>query len=458
MSCCCCSGFLIAGAILAVVLAKFYCCRKKNEKPKLKKEDYKKDIVYLYQFKRNSGLPNMSPYCVKVETFLRGHNIQYEVIEGNFQRSQKGLLPFIELNGEQIADSEFIIEHLSKHFNIKDNSPKEISAAGRAVSRIIHIVFRLKDHEGIKKLVANFLPGFLIPIGVPVIKMLMRRRLGGYGSFTESELKQLYRRNLQAASDILGERKFFDNEKPKLKKENYQKDVVYLFQFKRVSGLPNISPYCMKVETFLRSHNIRYEVVDDNFQRGQNGLLPFIELNGKQIADSEFIIEHLEKHFNLQDNTSKEVSAAGRTISRMFDTEVFKIQIRFKEKEPEFRRLLLVDNVPKILFPVLLPYIGRVLRKRLGEYSSFSEFELKQIYRKDLQAASDLLGDKKFFGGNKPNLADCSVFGQLASLYYLPFPSDLNSVIDEYPSLRRLLNTIIREYYPDLGVANRLVE
>lgn len=43
------------------------------------KADYEKDVVYLYQFSRFPTLPSASPFCLKVETWLRMAGIKYEV-------------------------------------------------------------------------------------------------------------------------------------------------------------------------------------------------------------------------------------------------------------------------------------------------------------------------------------------------------------------------------------------
>lgn len=43
-------------------------------------------------------------------------------------------------------------------------------------------------------------------------------------------------------------------------KTNYEKDVVYLYQFSRTPLLPSLSPYCLKVETWLRLAGVKYEV------------------------------------------------------------------------------------------------------------------------------------------------------------------------------------------------------
>jgi len=44
-----------------------------------------------------------------------------------------------------------------------------------------------------------------------------------------------------------------------VKKQNFDKDVVYLYQFSRTPVIPSMSPYCLKVETWLRLAGLKYE-------------------------------------------------------------------------------------------------------------------------------------------------------------------------------------------------------
>lgn len=48
--------------------------------------------------------------------------------------------------------------------------------------------------------------------------------------------------------------------KPSVFKQNFEKDVVYLYQFARTTSLPSLSPYVLKVETWLRLVGLKYEV------------------------------------------------------------------------------------------------------------------------------------------------------------------------------------------------------
>lgn len=53
-------------------------------------------------------------------------------------------------------------------------------------------------------------------------------------------------------------------------KSNFEKDIIYLFQFSRTPLLPSLSPYCLKVETWLRLAGLKYEVnINKNFLKGK---------------------------------------------------------------------------------------------------------------------------------------------------------------------------------------------
>lgn len=47
---------------------------------------------------------------------------------------------------------------------------------------------------------------------------------------------------------------------PKVRKTNWEQDVVYLYQFPRAPTVPSVSAYCLKVENYLRMNEIKYEV------------------------------------------------------------------------------------------------------------------------------------------------------------------------------------------------------
>merc|ERR1711928_6148 len=73
----------------------------------LQKPNYKENVVYLVQFPCSPVIRTISPFALKLETYLRLRNVPYEPVY-SLKFSRKGQIPYIELNGEQIPDSNVI--------------------------------------------------------------------------------------------------------------------------------------------------------------------------------------------------------------------------------------------------------------------------------------------------------------------------------------------------------------
>lgn len=94
-------------------------------------------IIQLYIFKSKAGAPNGSPFCQKMETFLRATGIRYEVKYTLNSSAPKKKLPYITIDGDTanpLPDTHFIIKHLVQS-RIAPDLDAPLSAAERADSR-----------------------------------------------------------------------------------------------------------------------------------------------------------------------------------------------------------------------------------------------------------------------------------------------------------------------------------
>ncbi|EYC28403.1 hypothetical protein Y032_0007g3208 [Ancylostoma ceylanicum] len=234
-------------------------------------------------------------------------------------------------------------------------------------------------------------------------------------------------------------------------KTDWKKDTVYLYQFPRSKALPNVSPFCLKVETFLKANKIPYEVCPVRMSRSEYGLLPFIELNGEHIADSQIIINRLIEHFNVKPLSSPRDEAVARAVDRMADTHTFLVQYQFKlvENTDEFMNLILRDmGCPSALVPILTPVAsffmrGKAMKRIAAGIGMMSSENYRDLLKKDYDAFQSLLGEQKFLFGDHITAADCTVFGQLATTLYIPTNSHAKDVLkDQYPALVEYCNRI----------------
>jgi len=251
-------------------------------------------------------------------------------------------------------------------------------------------------------------------------------------------------------------KKWGKREKPLvIHKTDYKKDVVYLYQFHRSPVLPNLSPFCLKVETWLRINNIPYEVVPSWTMRSKEGLLPFVELNGEHIADSQLILFKLSKHFNKEDKLPKEKLAIARAVDRMIEGSLLFALICYKVVENTAKFIhpsVSGVPIPEFVTNLAAPFIHGQMKGRLRAQGIYKHdrADILEIQRRDLQALSDILGNYKFVMGDEPTTVDCTVFGNLATCYYLPYDQPMKALLQkEFTNVRDLLERIKTRFFSD---------
>ncbi len=111
----------------------------------------------------------------------------------------------------------------------------------------------------------------------------------------------------------------------RVKWNNVGKDVVVLHMFPRAKFSPNLTPYPIKLETFLRMTKIKYEV-DFEEPIGSKGKSPWMTFNGQEVADSHICIDHLKRDVegvDLDAHLTAEERAVARGFRALFEDHLY---------------------------------------------------------------------------------------------------------------------------------------
>ena len=186
--------------------------------------------------------------------------------------------------------------------------------------------------------------------------------------------------------------------------------MITLYQFPASRDLPSLSPYCLRVETYLKMAGIEY---DNEFVRNPGkapkGKLPYISDGGMLVADSTLIIDHLERVHNP--NFGVELTEEQKNLSHALERMVMEytcwsiLWTRW-ETQPGWSRLgpLFFGAMPWYL----KAWLPKMVRKKMISalscqgFSRHSESEIKEILHKDLSVLSSVLGDKPYFLVTRP--------------------------------------------------------
>jgi glutathione S-transferase len=89
-------------------------------------------MIVIYGFGPGFGLPEISPFVTKTEVQLKMAGLFYRKEKAKPTASPKGQLPFIEDDGEVIADSTFIRAHLEAKYAFDFDAPLSLQDRAQA--------------------------------------------------------------------------------------------------------------------------------------------------------------------------------------------------------------------------------------------------------------------------------------------------------------------------------------
>jgi len=220
--------------------------------------------------------------------------------------------------------------------------------------------------------------------------------------------------------------------------------------------LPSISPFCLKLETYLRMVDIPHRVVVDATPFGApKRKLPYIEHRGQRIGDSGFIIEYLEREFGCDPNAglTGEQRAIAHALRRLLEENLYWTLVYDRwmvDRNWQHFRDLVLAGIPlpvrRIVGPGIRRGVGRSVRGHgIGAHTPA---EIHAIGIRDLDAVCDVLADKPFLMGVVPSEIDATAYGLLANILQAPIESPIKDEGLRRTSLVDYLERVRTQYFP----------
>ena len=219
--------------------------------------------------------------------------------------------------------------------------------------------------------------------------------------------------------------------------------MIQLFQFPGYWGLSSASPFCIKMETYLKLAKIPYKsIVSYNLKKAPKGKLPYIVDGDKKIADTTLIIAYLKAHntTNLDKDLIPEQIALATSIQRLCEEHLYWIMV--------YERWV-AESGWKVIGPVFFSklswllqlFVPGMIRKKLKTacdiqgIGRLTDEERFFLGKQDIDAIVTFLGSKPFFFGDKPTTIDATLYGFITPILNTPIDFPLRNYMKHITAL-----------------------
>lgn len=233
---------------------------------------------------------------------------------------------------------------------------------------------------------------------------------------------------------------------------------ITLFQFPQTGNIPNLSPFCMKVETYLRMCKIPYQVKESmNPRKAPRKKFPYIQYGDQILSDSSLIIARLEADSDTPLNHHLDAQQRAETlcVQRMLEDHFYWTMVysRWCSKagwpkwSASFRK-----KFPPIINTLILSFIKNKAVKQLNAQGMgrFDDETVHDFSLEDLSALNIKIGNRAYYFNNQPSTLDAIIYSFLASCLAATWHLPMKEYILVHHPLKNYVNNLQARYFPEL--------
>jgi len=236
--------------------------------------------------------------------------------------------------------------------------------------------------------------------------------------------------------------------------------MITLYTFGPYFGLPDGSPFVTKAMMLLKLAGLPYVEDRSGYGKAPKGKLPYIDDGGRRVADSTFIRFHLEATHGIDFDAglSKAERATAWAVEKLCEDHLYWVLLDIRWGDPANFKVGPAHFFHAVPAPIR-GLAANMMRQRviaagkaqgLGRHS---RSDVAELGRRDLQALSDLLGEKPYLMGATPCGADATVFAFVAGLLAPTFETPVRTFAETLPNLVTYRNRVASAYFPELGTS-----
>ncbi len=232
--------------------------------------------------------------------------------------------------------------------------------------------------------------------------------------------------------------------------------MITLHQFPPALGLPNASPFCLKLELYLRMAGLPYRnAYTLELHKAPKGKLPWIDDDGTAVADSGLIIDYLKRKYGdpLDAGLNPEQRALALAITRLIEEHLYWAVLYDRWITPQgwaMTRPAFFGTLPRPLRAIVPLVARRGIRAELQGHGMgrHAPAQIDALGVADVDALAVLLGGQEFFLGAQVSSVDAIATAFLANILMVPLETPIKSAAVGHGNLAAYCRRMAGQYFP----------